>query len=1408
MSLKRHLSRFSVATLSLNIASLADNQRVIRYLSQALRGGVFMLILASGISPAAAQVSQYIGTGNNPTHVAVNPLTNKIYVANQSDNTITVIDGATSATTTVSAGQGVSAIAVNTRTNTIYAANEFDNTVTVVDGATNTVTSTLPTTSAPLDIVVNAVTNTVYVSINSGLVYVIDGATNTVTTTVTVGLAPQSMAVNPVTNKIYVANFFGNSVSVIDGATNAVTTFGTASGPVSIAVNLATNRIYVANQGANNMTVIDGLSNSIVATVPAGNQPNFVTVNPVTNKVYVVDQGSLGQDPGEITIIDGVTNQTVTVTFPPGGHLPQAAAVNPVTNKIYVPYATVTFLNTPVSAVLVIDGDSNATSVLPAFGFSVAVAVNPVTNKIYSTDYYNSGVTVIDGATNVTATVATGQGPSALAVNPVTGNVYVANSTDNTATVITGSTNSTASVPTDSGPTAVAVNPVTNKTYIANGGANSVTVIDGNTNAHTTVTVGNGPAAIDVNPVTNKIYVANAGDDSVTVIDGVTNNTVTLTGVPSPGAVAVNPVTNKIYVAGVVDQLVTVIDGASNATATVPAGFIIAGLAVNTATNKIYSSNVGDNTVTVIDGATSNTATVNVGINPIGLAVNPVNNKIYVADAVSNDVTIIDGATNTTTTATVGSEPRAMVWNPASNKVYVTNNFGGVTVFDGGTGAVLETIAVGNRSFAIAVNPVTSRIYVANQNSNNVTVIDEAPDVFVPPIVATDLLPGNVSGSLTPIFDSLAAIWTPVLSQSNVYYQLDSTQGPWLPGAPNGAPISTGPDDISYQPFTETSPALAPGNHVVYTFAADSRLATTQTGHAATGPVTAMAFTVIPAASSTVTLSADANPAPAGQAITLTATVSGSGTNTPTGMVTFNDGSNALAPPVSLSGGVAVLAVPLTAGSHSITAVYSGDISFTGATSSVLSEVVQSSTAASLIANPNPVTALSTETFTATVAVVNGSGTATPSGSVSLWEGNAILITKPLDANLQAVFQIEFLISGTHSMTAQYNGDANFAGSSATVQVFVKDLTETALAPLSPAAFGSPVTFTASVGNDSNNPPLTGMVTFRDGATLLGGGTLNGGVATFTTSALSVGTHSIIASYDGNSTAGGSTSDPVTQVITKASTAAVVSSSASPVSLGNIVTLTALVSSPGGLPSGSVTFMDGSNALGTGTLNSNGVASFSTSGLSVGSHSITVSYGGDTNFTSSTSAALSQIVNPVSIVVTAAPSSQTVAAGNAATFHLTVSASGTLSGPISFSCIGLPQGASCSFSPASITAGTSGTPVTLTVSTTARTSATLAAPPSSQRSNGLLATRLLGGLNLGVPAIVLLAGRRKRKSAVTVRVAMFALLLLLTICLAGCGGTPTPPTNSGGTPAGTYSLGISSASGATQTLTPATLVVQ
>ncbi len=127
-----------------------------------------------------------------------------------------------------------------------------------------------------------------------------------------------------------------------------------------------------------------------------------------------------------------------------------------------------------------------------------------------------------------------------------------------------------------------------------------------------------------------------------------------------------------------------------------------------------------------------------------------------------------------------------------------------------------------------------------------------------------------------------------------------------------------------------------------------------------------------------------------------------------------------------------------------------------------------------------------------------------------------------------------------------------------------------------------------------------------------------------------------------------------TLTITPAASATAVSSSLNPSTTGQSVTFTATVAAvaPGsGAPTGTVTFMDGSNTLGMGTL-SGGMATFTTATLTVGTHSITVVYGGDGNFTGSTSAALSQAVNPTSgvpVVTGVSPNSGSTAGGTAVT---------------------------------------------------------------------------------------------------------------------------------------------------------------
>jgi len=302
-------------------------KKKIRWLSLCLAAVIMLAALPLHPMPARGDTATgNITVGVTPFAIAVNPVTNKIYVANSGSNTVTVIDGADNSTATVAAGSYPYAVAINPATNKIYIANCNSKTVTVIDGANNSTTD-VDVGTYPMAIAVNPVTNKIYVvNCDSKTVTVIDGANNN-TATVNVGDEPVAVAVNPVTNKIYVANEGSDTVTVIDGADNSTTTAAAGTKPVAVAINPATNKIYVVNSVSNNVTVIDGADNT-TTNVDVGAGPLAVAINPATNKIYVANNVS-----NNVTVIDGADNSTATVA---AGIYPYAVAVNPSTNKIYI----------------------------------------------------------------------------------------------------------------------------------------------------------------------------------------------------------------------------------------------------------------------------------------------------------------------------------------------------------------------------------------------------------------------------------------------------------------------------------------------------------------------------------------------------------------------------------------------------------------------------------------------------------------------------------------------------------------------------------------------------------------------------------------------------------------------------------------------------------------------------------------------------------------------------------------------------------------------------------------------------------------------------------------------------------------------------------------------------------------
>ena len=277
-----------------------------------------------------------IPVGNYPYGIAVNPITNMVYVTYLGSNSVSVIDGKTnSVVSTIPIGSYTCDLAVNPITNKIYVDSCQSNTVFVIDGNTNTILHTI-NVPATTGVAVNPITNKIYVAseeiisnVSRGMVSVIDGTTDMVESTIPVGENALQVALNMNTNMIYVSNWFSNTVSVIDGRTNTVVSSIPFTNSFGIAVNNNTNIIYLDNPDTKEVSVIDGLNNKLIDTIPVEFQTLGLAVNPHTGVVYVAHIHD-----NAISIISGRTNHVVDTI--PVESSPINIAVNQVTNTVYV----------------------------------------------------------------------------------------------------------------------------------------------------------------------------------------------------------------------------------------------------------------------------------------------------------------------------------------------------------------------------------------------------------------------------------------------------------------------------------------------------------------------------------------------------------------------------------------------------------------------------------------------------------------------------------------------------------------------------------------------------------------------------------------------------------------------------------------------------------------------------------------------------------------------------------------------------------------------------------------------------------------------------------------------------------------------------------------------------------------
>lgn len=589
----------------------------------------------------------------------------------------------------------------------------------------------------------------------------------------------------------------------------------------------------------------------------------------------------------------------------------------------------------------------------------------------------------------------------------------------------------------------------------------------------------------------------------------------------------------------------------------------------------------------------------------------------------------------------------------------------------------------------------------------------------------------------------------------------------------------------------------------------------------ATGSLSANKQIVIAAkATPTVTVAPTSNSVTTVDVLSVKVTVGdGSGNPTPTGSIVLTGGGFTSAATV-LSGGSATISVPaamLAIGADTLQASYTPDTAsvaiYTSSLGSSPTPITVSKGTPTVAVTPSSNSVTTTQSLSVAIAVTSGIGNPAPTGTVTLSGGGYSSMATALGGgNAGITIPAGKLSVGSYSLTAMYNPDSTSAaiylggtGTSANPVAVGKATPIVTVMPTSTTiTTAQSFTLTIAVSGGPSSPTPTGSVVLSGGGFTSAVATLIAGSATVTIPAetLALGMDSFSAAYTPD-TAGasiylgatGTSATPVT--VSKVTPTISLASSQNPSGQAQSVTFTATVSTPAGTPSGSVMFIDGTTTLGSSTLSS-GTATYTTTALAVGTHSVTAQYSGDANYASVTSSPVTQTVSAFSIgPAPGAPTAVTGVPGSTAAYLLSVTPPGSSS--VTFYVTGFPSGYSWSFSPNTISAGAGPTDLQLTIYIPAQ-SASSPAPAKPGSSSRL-------PIAFGLLLLPLFGLRKSARRAGML--ALAASVLAGTAMLSGCMHHFNSSSNSNGSPTvpGSYNLTVTAIAGSQSQFTNVTLIV-
>ncbi len=972
----------------------------------------------------------------------------------------TVSAGGTVTVTTSSLPAGTDTITASYGgdTNNNPATGSTTQTVTKSTPAVTVTTSGPSTSGSPVTITATVPTGT------TGTVTITSGGTTIGTGTVSpTGTVTVTTSTLPVGSDPITATYGGDSNnnpsngSTTQTVTKSTPTVGvTTSGPSIVGDPVTiTATLPVGTTGT--VTVTSGTTTLGTGTVSAGGTVTITTsslpvgVDPITASYG----GDTNNNPATGTGSQTVSKTTPTVTVTTSG---PSTYGSPVTITVAVPPGTTGTVTVTSGGVTLGTGTVNAggtvtitTSSLPAGTDTITASYGGDSTNNPSTGTTSQTVT----KTNPTSTLTSSQNPSTTGTpvtftdtlpTGVTGTVtFTSGGTVlGTSTITNGvATLTTSTLPTGSDPIVATYNgdanngtsiatltqtvnkgtptltvttsgpstfgaPVTITSTLPTGTTGTVTVTSGTTTLGTGTVGANGTVMITTSslPVgSDPITASYGGDVGNNPATGSTSQsvskatpTVTLTSSSNPSTTN-QPVTFTASVPTGATGTVTFLDGSTvlgtgtivNGVATLTTGSLTAGSHTVMAS---YSGDANDNAATSA---------------PLEQTVNK-NTPVLPPPGVSSSS--VDVGTAVTLTETVP----AGVTGPVS---FYSNGvlLGTAPIVNGVATLVAPALPVGSIAIT-ASTPADANNNAATSPATTVTVNKTTPVLSAPtvsnpnpsagtPVTITQTVPTGVTGPVT-FYDGGTLLGTaPVVNGVAVL-------------TTSALPVGTTPLTTSTSPGTTTNAATSPATSITVTKGIG-----------------------------VVALSSSANPAAYNQTVTFTALANTGAT----GSITFMDGSTVLGVGAINASGIATLTTSsLAIGSHSVTAVFSGDTNYSAVTSAVLVQVVSKVPTLITLGQSSAMQLATTGvTFTANVT----GPTPTPTGTVTFFDGETVLGTAALNTNGTAVvtlsvsgnaaFTTSTLAAGSHTISAVYSGDASFlASSSLPMTNIVADFTNVA----------------------------------------------------------------------------------------------------------------------------------------------------------------------------------------------------------------------------------------------------------------------------------------------------------------------------------------------------------------------------